>query len=288
MDNTYPTRIALRKQLLMDHRHDVLAVNPIIQPAVFEFYTWLTSIYLPTRFPTLFTLLSDNNIKNHVTGIILPSSELQTAEQALQTLGENIDCDFLFLLPIPSPHADEGKYRLEGFVTCFPSGFNTARKLGMKLADIHAPVPRYGQKMEKSMDRFFASLPVGKIVKRCNWTVTMTRDLFCLEGSHANSEAEEEEGVVKEEDAGDFDIEQCVLRCERQTLHRLPETGALVFAFKTYQYGLREVREEGSGEEMARAVEGMGLGSVPEITVYKREVVWGEKVKAILRGEGGA
>ena len=34
------------------------------------------------------------------------------------------------------------------------------------------------------------------------------------------------------EDVEDVDLNKSVVRCERQTLHRLPKTGALVFAFK--------------------------------------------------------
>jgi hypothetical protein len=36
---------------------------------------------------------------------------------------------------------------------------------------------------------------------------------------------------------------------------------------------------------LAEAIDGLGTGSVPGIAVYKRQVVWGEKVKAFLRGE---
>jgi hypothetical protein len=36
---------------------------------------------------------------------------------------------------------------------------------------------------------------------------------------------------------------------------------------------------------LAEAIDGLRLGSVPGIAVYKRQVVWGEKVKAFLRGE---
>jgi|TARA_R110002003_G_scaffold121_1_gene10671 hypothetical protein len=45
------------------------------------------------------------------------------------------------------------------------------------------------------------------------------------------------------------------------------------------------LRDEGSGEVLAEAIDGLGTGSVPNITIYKRQVVWGEKVKAFLRGE---
>ena len=50
-------------------------------------------------------------------------------------------------------------------------------------------------------------------------------------------------------------------------------------------YPLQELRDEGSGEILAEAIDGLGLGSVPGIMVYKRQVIWGEKVKVFLRGE---
>lgn len=73
------------------------------------------------------------------------------------------------------------------------------------------------------------------------------------------------------------------MRTERQTLHRLPESKALVFVFKTYLTPIQEIKEEGLGEELACAIEGLETGSVPGMMFYKRGVVWGEKVKAFLR-----
>ena len=79
------------------------------------------------------------------------------------------------------------------------------------------------------MDRFFAALPVGRIVKRCNWSISTNGELFCLKGNHMS----EAEMVAKErdEEGEEVDLKKTVLRCERQTLHRLPRTKALVFAF---------------------------------------------------------
>jgi hypothetical protein len=76
---------------------------------------------------------------------------------------------------------------------------------------------------------------------------------------------------------------QTYLRSERQMLHRLPETKALVFSFKTYLYHLSDIREEGLGEELAQAIDGLKEGSVPAMHFYKRGVVWGEAVKGYLR-----
>ena len=159
MDRTYRERCRIRKDLIQRERYDVLAVNPKAIPAVLEFYQWLTTIYLPRRFPTLFTPTS-TSLRNNVTPQLLPIQPSK-AETALQVLGENVDDEFLFLLKSDIPE-DEGKYRMEAFINCFPSGFNTRSKLGLLLSDIHIPVPSYKAKLEKSMDRFFASLPIGE------------------------------------------------------------------------------------------------------------------------------
>jgi Protein of unknown function (DUF3445) len=76
---------------------------------------------------------------------------------------------------------------------------------------------------------------------------------------------------------------QTFVRCERQTLHRLPKSKALVFAFKTYMYPIREIKEEGLGEELAEAIDGLKEGNVPEMHFYKRGVEWANAVKKYLR-----
>lgn len=56
-----------------------------------------------------------------------------------------------------------------------------------------------------------------------------------------------------------------------------------MFTFHTYTYPIREIKEEGLGEELALAIDGLKEGNVPEIHRYKRGPVWGEAVKAYLR-----
>ena len=295
MDKTYDSRIQLRRSLLETEEFDVVACNLRGNDAILELYRWLTMTYLPRRFPDYFTLtISDKDLSptilfNNLTREEIPLYPL-SPRAALKTLGAHIDNDILLLLLDPAT----GKYHLEAFVTCFPSGFNSRSKLSLPLAAIHAPVPGYPQKLEKSMDRFFASLPVGKMVQRSNWAITTNRNLFSLSGNHGHldsgsSDAEALSGDdkgkrdQKPDEEDDFDLGDTVLRCERQTLHRLPNTGALVFTFKTYQYELQDVKAEGNGEVLAQAIDGLKEGSVPMMNVYKRGAVWGERVKAFLR-----
>ncbi|KZM26362.1 hypothetical protein ST47_g2462 [Ascochyta rabiei] len=275
MDKTYHERIKIRRKLLAEEHHEVLGTNPKATPAVLEIYKWLTHTYLPERFPTLFNLTS-TGLLNKTTQESLPLTA-DSAAHALELMGSHINDDFLFLLPSDTPE-DAGKYRLEAFVTCFPSGFRTRSKLGLVLADIHTPVPHYKQKLELSMDRFFAMLPLGRIVQRWNWTITTSGDLFCRAGSHATPDEAARQST-------DVNLRTTFLRCERQTLHRLPESKAIVFTIRTHLYPITDLRDEGSGEALCEAIDGLETGSVPKMAVYKRQVVWGDKVKAFLRGE---
>ena len=70
---------------------------------------------------------------------------------------------------------------------------------------------------------------------------------------------------------------------ERQLLHRLPQTRALLFSFKTLLYTLPEIKGEGLGETLAEAIDGLKNGTAPGFYFYKRAAVWGESVKAYLR-----
>ena len=177
MDKNYLNQINLRESLMRKHTAAVIAAEECVKPAVHEFYEFLVNNYLPIRFPPMFKFLrpSTSNpslLHNLVTGDQLPLEPLESVTETLRLLGGLIEDDCLFLLP-----SDDGDgYTLKGFVTCFPSGFDTREKLNLKLRDIHGPVPGYKQKLEKSMDRYFEKLPVGKYVKRVNvssWQMTL-------------------------------------------------------------------------------------------------------------------
>jgi hypothetical protein len=268
MDNTFASRCSIRKNLVATQRHEVLVCNPVAVEAVRELYSWLVSTYLPARFPTVYHFVEKGKIlKNSVTGDEMPLHLREGEEETmLRLLGENIDTEFLLMLPSPpSSETDETTYSLQAFINCFPSGFSTRSKLGMLLDDIHAPVPGYKKKcvlsysitttttttfltttraeltntpirLSKSMNRFFTSLPTGKIVQRANWTISTNTALFCLAGNHMSVDSSAPQNLDE-----DINLNETVLRCERQTLHRLPKTRALVFAFVRLRSRVKKV-----------------------------------------------
>lgn len=78
-------------------------------------------------------------------------------------------------------------------------------------------------------------------------------------------------------------ITQARLRQELQTLTRLPNTGAIMFSFKTYLTPIEEVKKEGCGLILADAIEGLKTGNAPGMWVYKGASRWGKSVCEYLR-----
>ncbi|KAJ5760707.1 hypothetical protein N7520_007863 [Penicillium odoratum] len=273
IDKTYQDRLALRKQLLEQHHEIVVAVNetstadPRTHSAVRELYSFILGTYLPSRYPGIFKLQSSTEktpeiFENTITGTSWPTNlhpETPTI-RALEILAQTVDEEFLILLPDISAPVDQPKYILQAYATCFPSGFNTREKLGLRLADIHMPVPGYKEKIERSMDRFFAKIEVGRFVKRVNWGLTTETELFAafgsVHGSHGSGSKGNEYG--EKEDMG-----QQALRLE--------------------ELNIDKIKDEGLGEEFAVAIDGLRKGNVPGMHAYKRGDYWGEAVKEFLR-----
>jgi hypothetical protein len=189
-DQSYLERLPLRQSLLEQYSDEVVGVtdesNARIRIAVEELYTYLFKTYLPARYPSLFKLCSDCG-SHHVQNVITQktiATELGKSSslcEALALIAENIDEDFFILLPHKREVQGDSKddvYVLEAYAACFPSGFKPKDKIGKKLAEIHGPIPGYKQKLEKSMDRFFARLEAGRLVKRVNWSLTVDEELY--------------------------------------------------------------------------------------------------------------
>lgn len=73
------------------------------------------------------------------------------------------------------------------------------------------------------------------------------------------------------------------LRCEYQTVTRLPRTKAILFSFKTYLYPLAQIKKEGLGPDLADAIDGLDGGNVQGMSRYKGAVKWRGRVCDYLR-----
>lgn len=171
MDKNYLDRVTLRQKAIAEYPSTMVGHLEGSRPAVEELYKFLFDRLLPVRWPQMFQR-SNGQFNNLVTGHCLPISCPESSTEALNHIGSNLDEDFLMLLP-----SDDGDgYTLKAFATCFASGFDASEKLGLKLRDIHRPVPKYMNILNKSMDRYFSALEVGKFKRRLNVSFLQIRD----------------------------------------------------------------------------------------------------------------
>jgi dimethylamine monooxygenase subunit A len=120
----------------------------------------------------------------------------------------------------------EDVYRLIGAAVAWPSDWHPAEKIGLPLRALHAPIAGYEEQLASGVDRFMATLKPGPIYGRCNWFIAPTGDRRWL----AERPAAEAFAHVTPENAGEI----LFVRSERQTLRRLPQTGAILFTIGIY------------------------------------------------------
>jgi hypothetical protein len=169
IDKQYLSRLAARGKILEDHPN-AIACLPSATGMVNELYSYLISTYLPQRYPTIFQLTpsrsSATHLLNKLTHDLLPLTPPSDPLVALRSLATTIDDDFIMLLP--SSPDDQAPFSLQAYIWCYPAGFVPSNLLGRPLAEIHAPVPGYASKLEKSVDRYFSRLEAGRAVTRTN------------------------------------------------------------------------------------------------------------------------
>lgn len=122
----------------------------------------------------------------------------------------------------------DGEWVLTAGAVCFPTHWTVTDKLGLPLALIHAPVAHYERELRERVDRFHDRLTVNRPVWRRNWFVVPTSQLH-----------------LPDREVGFYNVDHIApdgsplwLRSERQTLRRLPLSGAIVFTIRIQQLPL--------------------------------------------------
>lgn len=141
---------------------------------------------------------------------------------------------------------------------CFPSRWRLMDKIGKRLADVHGPVPLYADRLAAPVDRFMRHLKVGHIASRLNWSLLDDPALFQPGGKWR---VKGDAGIT-----GTNAGERVFLRVERQTLRRLPASGAVLFGIRVHVYRLDRVID---GAERAAALAEAVRALPAEVQHYK-------------------
>lgn len=194
---------------------------------------------------------------------IAPRVGLDLVEGTLEEVSIATAEDLCVLSPV------DGRWVLVGGAVCFPSMWRLPDKLGLSIARVHHPVPRYAEELEMRVDRFLDRMQATRPVWRRNWFVHDVPDLFLPRPIHHEEAVEVPDGLW--------------LRSERQSLVRLTE-GVIVFSIRTEQVPLRVV---GSRPDVALRMQAAVAAWPPDIVAYRGAAGWRDELEAWL-GDAGA
>ena len=265
IDARYPDDMAERRRLLAERHGAVFAALPVSDPARCEALAMVVAT-LTAAFPRWFAR-DDNGLHNRLTGerwdLAAPPCD------PLELAGRLVQEDLCLVQP-----GDAGPVFTAG-VLCFPSRWRLHEKIGQTLAAVHGPVPAYADVLAAPVDRFMARIGAGHIVVRRNWSVVDDAALFQPEG-HGRADFNT---AITPENAG----ATLFLRVERQTLRRLPETGAVLFGIRVHVYPLAvAIRDAATAARLAAA-----LRALPDdIAAYKSLGTFREALLAWLDRQG--
>ncbi len=144
-----------------------------------------------------------------------------SSNHPLWAIGRLAQEDYCILL------SENSQQVLRGAVLCFPASWTLSEKINRDMFAIHQPVDSYGTEMGKRVGRMFNMIRPDQPLWRANNLIYSNPDLF-------QPRIEGEKRVIE--------TGKRWVRVERQTVMRLPESGALVFGIHTFQVPLETLK----------------------------------------------
>ncbi|KAI8662432.1 hypothetical protein LRP88_06643 [Fusarium phalaenopsidis] len=235
LDSDFPKYHADKKARIEERGEKCVATHPDAYPAAIELLQELTE-YLPARYPTLFER-TPVGIKNKWSGEDFNIVERPLAEDPMAICARLVQDDLALMIERP-----DGQYYLMAGAVLLAGFWRLSDKYGMSLSDIHysGDVPHFKEKLETGMCKFFKRLKCESVYCRNNYFLQVDDSL-----AWSWSIGSEDDPVVSWSTAQkDKAIEHHMFRSERQSLRRLPKTGAIVFTIRTYFHPVTDIVKE--------------------------------------------
>ena len=211
VDSAYSQQLAEKAALLSARRDEVLACLPEAQNATSEALEHVLSL-----------LAKRDDFQVSQTTVRQPDGQPVPLDRTapLETVSRLIQEDICIL------QKDGDAHKLTAALLCFPASWTLSEKIGRALPTIHGPVATYDATIAKRVQRLFDGIRSGHPLWRAN--------LLRYENAALYQPKSEEDTREPHVENPQFE------RSERQTLWRLPVSGAMVFSIHTTVVALRE------------------------------------------------
>jgi hypothetical protein len=272
MDNQYPKFHADKARRIAERGAQCSRTDPEALAAAYELLDELAD-YLPARYPSVFRRTT-TGIDNLWSGESFDTTERPLREDPITICARLVQDDLAVMVPRP-----DGRYYLLSGSILLPGFWRLDEKFGMELAEIHTSgnVPHFRQRLETGMLKFFTRLRPEELFGRHNYFMQVDDDL-AWSRSIGDEDGETGWFAVEKDKA----IEHHWFRSERQTLRKLPKTGAVVFTIRTYFHPVTEVAKEPYVPgRLASAIRSWGN----DVAKYKGREKYGDVLLAYLDGE---
>ncbi len=261
VDEHYLTEIALKRQLLTEwpgYYYQALPGHEIAQWEVLE----AVLLSLVRFHPDQFTLRQaggqwywqNHRLQEETTFTFGEAMTLPL--DPLDWVGRQVQEDLVLLAGDDS--------RLVAGQLCFGNGWCLDEKMGLPFWDIHATIVPMVSPMMQAARKLMERLPVGRPVWRLNWSVKVT-DQLDMTTRHTPALDQlllDRLPHLLPDIIGD----NLFVRIERQTLTRLPRSGAILFGIHTYQ---NRLANEAADPDRARRMAQVFRTTPPAMLAYK-------------------
>lgn len=206
VDDAYAGQMAERARLIAGRGEAVHALSERGRPAAEELLE------------TVLEALPALGFRVGPAAVLRPDGVTVAQDRAapLLTLGQLVQEDLCLL----EKTGAEAEHVLTGAILCFPASWTLAEKFLKPLIAIHGPVPVYDADIARRVQRLFDAIRPGQGLWRANALLYNDAALH-----HPRTEAAPR---IRPQGIAPY------IRSERQSLTRLPQSGAVVFAIHTY------------------------------------------------------
>ncbi|TNF58871.1 MAG: DUF3445 domain-containing protein [Rhodobacteraceae bacterium] len=218
VDDAFAGQMARRAQLIEEKPGEVLALLPQAWAAAGEVLAMALDIF--RRDP-------GRGYRFEGDAVVRPDGVrvVPDMDDPLRTLGHLVQEDVCILQREGDEHV------LTGAVLCFPASWRLDEKIGRPLVAIHEPVAHYDDTMARRVQRLFDGVQARRPMWRFNRLWYQDPELHAPRSVHA----------PRRQGAGASDGPY--LRSEKQSILRLPESGAVVFTIHTFMVARADVPE---------------------------------------------
>ncbi len=246
-DDNFKKEQNLKENLLKTKKNQVLKCSISSYQAQLELQEILIK-HLKRYHANQYTFLDDSIL------VLETKKELpinKSYSNPIEKLSLLVQEDLILMMP------KKNNFYLEAASLCSPSHWSLIDKFSHSLKDLHSDVPGYEAEIGKSVDNFFLKIPEQKIFERKNWSIYDSPELF-----QPQIKEKVRFKAIDIENLGN----KLFLRVERQTLRKLPYTGAILFTIRVHVDPLSALEERNNlKKDLYLAIQNL----TPEMKKYK-------------------